>query len=163
TDITDVTARTIALHLGMDSDEATDKLIDPWWRSWMFEKLGDRADHIEWIFDSVITGPGAGERLNAFAEVHGQYPHLMVLDNLQNGIETPADEYAQVKEMMTSVQKLARATKAHIAVLHHVKGEYSAGTKPVPLSGGLQNPFAVPEVGLTFYRPDEGHRIAINI
>ena len=162
TDQTDVTSRTLAMWLGMGVAEVEDKLHDNYWRSWMFEQLGDRANHIEWVFDSSITGKHLGERLNAFAEVRGEYPHLVVLDNLSNAIANPADEYAEVKVVMGQVQVLARATNAHIAVLHHAKGIYDDGTKPIPQSGGIQNPFKTVEVGLTMHRPDEG-RLAVNV
>lgn len=163
TDQTDVTIRTLAMWLNLSVAEIEEKIDQDWYRDWAFEQLGTRADHVEWVFDSVITGKHAGERLNAFATKHGQYPHLCVLDNLSNAIQDPANEYAEIKQIMTAVQSLGRETRAHMAVLHHAKGEYDGGTKPIPQSGGLQNPFKLPEVGLTLYRPDDDTRLALNL
>lgn len=163
TDQSDVTIRTLALHCGLTTAEVEARLTDDSWRPWMFNSLGTKADHIEWVFDSPITGRLLGERINAFASVRGQYPHLVVVDNLQNAISNPADEYAEIKQIQTQIEHLARETKAHIALLHHAKGEYDSGTKPIPQSGGLQNPFKLPAVGLTLYRPDEDNRLALNI
>jgi hypothetical protein len=163
TDQSDVTMRTLALHCGLTVAEVEANLTDDSWREWMFEKLGHQADHIEWVFDSPITGRHLGERLNAYAALHGEYPALTVVDNLSNTLQTDQDEYQQIKAVQTQFQALARETKSHIASLHHAKGEYDSGTKPIPQSGGLQNPFKIPEVGLTLYRPDEDNRLAVNI
>lgn len=154
TDQADVTTRTLAMWLGMEVAEVAENLRDDQWRPWMFSELGDKSDHIDWVFDSSISGKILGERLNAFAEVRGAYPHLAVLDNLSNAIQNPADEYSEIKQVMGQAQNLARATNAHIAVLHHAKGLYDDGTKPIPQSGALQNPFKLPEIGITLYRPN---------
>jgi len=162
TDQSDVTIRTLALHTGLTVTEVEAKLTDDWWRQWMFDQVGSKADHIEWVWDSPIAGKVLGERLKAFATVRGQYPHLTVVDNRQNAL-TGADEYAEVKQVQAKIEELAKETKSHIALLHHAKGDYDSGTKPIPQSGGLQNPFKTPAVGLTLYRPDEDNRLAVNI
>lgn len=163
TDQSDITIRSFALHLGLTTKDVEEKLLDDAWREWVFDHLGDSADHIEWVFDSPILGKQVGERAKAFAELHGQYPHLMVLDNLSNAVTNPADEYAEIRLIQTAAQHLARETNTHIAILHHAKGEYDAGNKPIPQSGGLQNPFKIPEVGITMYRPDGDLRLAVNL
>lgn len=157
TDQADVTTRTLAMWLGLTTAEVEEWMADAETRDWMFARLAGRADHIEWVFDSSITGRAAGERLNAFAEVHGQYPSLMVLDNLSNAVGNPADEYAEIKQVMGAAQKLARQTRAHIAILHHAKGAYEDGTKAIPQGGASQNPFKTVELGFTVWRPDPEH------
>lgn len=163
TDQTEVTIRLFAMHLGMKTDEVEAKLGDDAWRGWMQDRFTGAADHIDWVFDSPITGRLLGERMKAFAEKHGEYPHMCVLDNMSNAIQNPADEYAEIKTMQTQVQQLAREINCHIGILHHAKGEYDSGAKPIPQSGGLQNPFKIPEVGVTMYRPDADSRLAVNV
>jgi hypothetical protein len=153
TDRADATARTIALWLGYPVTEVEEALSQPDVQQRLFYELGTVGDHVEWVFDPAVTGRGLGERLNGFAELHGEYPHLVVVDNLSNAITDPQNEYAQIKEVMAAGQKLARDADCHIAFLHHAKGEYEDGTKPVPLGGASQNPFKVVEVGLTLHRP----------
>jgi hypothetical protein len=155
TDQADVTIRSFALELGLTTAEVEQKLLDDTWRTWMYDRFGHSGDHIDWVFDSPITGERLAERGNAFAEKHGEYPHLAILDNLSNAVQNPADEYAEIKQIQTSVQALARRWGCHVAVLAHAKGEYDAGNKPIPQSGGLQNPFKIPELGITLCRPDE--------
>jgi hypothetical protein len=161
TDQSDVTVRTLAMWLGATVGEVEAQLQDQAWRTYMFDKLGTRADHIEWVFDSTITPTGLGERLNAYGEVHGRYPQLVVLDNLSNAITDPGNEYAEIKEVLGGVQKLARLSYCHIAVLHHAKGVYDTGLTPIPLSGGLQNPFKLPELGLTLH--NAGDDLGFNV
>lgn len=153
TDQADVTCRTIAMWLGIEATTVERNIVDPGWRKHYFERLEGRADHIEWVFDSAITPVGAAERANAFAEVHGDYPALIVIDNLSNAIGDSEKEYSEVKKVMVAAQLLARETRAHVAVLHHATGAYEDGTKPIPQGGASQNPFKVVELGLTMWRP----------
>lgn len=150
TDQTDVTIRQLALITGEKTDLIEQRLQEESWHEYLIGQL-KTVRHIDWVFDSAITGRGVRERLDAFCELHGQYPWLVVLDNMSNAIQNPAEEYAQIKTMQTETQHLAREVNAHIAVLHHAKGEYDSGQKPIPQSGGLQNPFKIPEVGLTLF------------
>jgi hypothetical protein len=161
TDQLDATARTLAMWLGLEVTDVEAKLTSEAWRADLFERLGHRAEHVDWCFDSQITPKGVGERLNAFAEVHGQYPKLVVLDNLSNAITDPTNEYAEVKQVMGGVQVLARQTMSHIAVLHHAKGTFDGGETPIPQSGGIQNPFKLPELGLTLFRRDNSMGVCI--
>lgn len=160
TDQTDVTIRSLALLTGMTTEVVEQRIDDTAWSEWMRGQLA-RSRHVDWVFDSSITPAGIDSRLEAFAELHGQYPALFVVDNLSNAITSPAEEYAQTKEVLGAVQRLARERKPHIAVLSHAKGEYENGTKPIPQGGGAQNPFKLPEVGLTLYRPDEDDRLGM--
>ena len=163
TDQSDVTIRSLALHTGYTVAEVEEYLHDDTWRPFLFDRMGGRADHIDWVYDSPITARLLGERLKAFAMKFGAWPELVVLDNLSNAITNPADEYAEIRQVQSAAQQLARETRAHIAILHHAKGEYDSGTKPIPQSGGLQNPFKIPEIGITLYRPDEDNRLAVNL
>lgn len=161
TDQSDVTIRSLALHTGYTVEQVEEYLHDEAWRPFLFERMGTKADHIDWVFDSPITGRHLGERLKAYAQVHGEYPHFTVLDNLSNALTGAKEEHIEVRDILTAVQQLARETKSHIAVAHHATGEYDSGNKPIPQSGGLNKPFKIPEVGLTLYRPDEDNRLAV--
>lgn len=162
TDQADVTARSIALWLGQEVTDVEAKLQDLTWREYLFERLGERSDHISWVFDPTITDRGVEDRLEAFAEINGRYPHLVVLDNLSNTVADPEREYAEIKGVMAGMQRLARTTNAHVAVLHHSTGKFENGTTPIPQDGASQNPFKTVELGLTLYRP-QPNVLAINI
>lgn len=151
----DVTTRTLAMHLNLPVTAVRENLPKERDREWMFEQLGGRSDHIEWVFDPVVTIQAAEERLEAFAELHGEYPHLFVVDNVRNAIDDKASEYAETDEILSGLQVLGRESKAHTAALTHVKGAYEDGHKPVPMSGPIQNAFKRPTLGLTMHRPQD--------
>lgn len=151
TDQQTVTHRTLQMWLGVDNVE--EKLKDPVLRDDLFTRLRGRSDHIDWVFDSTITDKAVGERLEAFAEVNGRYPSIFVVDNLRNAVEDVDKQGTEIQQIMTAMQKLARETRTHIAVLAHANGKYEDGTMAIPQSGALYNPFATVELGITMYRP----------
>lgn len=157
TDQADITCRSLAMWSGHTVNQVEENLTS--WRDYLFDKLGDNADHVEWVFEPRIDAKGVNERIDSYAEVHGEYPNLVVLDNLSNTIAgTDQQEHIEIRNILGGVQRLARRTGAHIAVLHHAKGEYEGGDRPIPQNGALQNPFKIPEVGLTLFHPggDQG-------
>lgn len=161
TDLTDVTIRTLAIWSGLTTTEVESRAEDQAWRDWMFGQLSE-GRHVDWVFDTPITGKLAVERLDAFAEKHGTYPHLTVIDNLSNTVVNTSDSLSEQTEVMAAMQRLARESMSHIAMLHHAKGEYDTGDKPIPKNGALNNLFKTVELGVTAYRPSED-TIAINI
>ena len=162
TDAHDCLIRATAMWTGHTTAEVEDNQAKGW-ADYYQERLTQSA-HVEWIFDPAITPKIVGERMNAFAEVHGEYPHLFVVDNLSNTVSHAGDEFAEQKEVMAAMQKLARETRAHIAVLAHAKGQYENGNIPIPQGGSANNMFKLPEVGLTLHRADEaGGYLGLNV
>lgn len=162
TDHNDVLLRTVALWSGTTTDEVEQQLHEPAWRAY-HDKHMQSAAHIDWIFDAAITPPLVGERIKAFAELHGEYPHLAVIDNLSNTVQDQDDKWSEQEAVMVAMQRLARETQAHIAVLAHVKGEYEGGMKPIPKSGSLNNMFRTVELGVTLHQAsDDGTRLGLN-
>lgn len=162
TDSAEVFLRSGAISTGFTTDQI-EQYLGSESAEWITDKIEKQSRHIDFVFDSPITGSMLDQRMAAFATMRGEWPALVVLDNLSNAIQNPADEYAEIRAVQTQAQVVARTTGAHVAILHHAKGEYDSGSKPIPQSGGLQNPFKIPAVGLTAYRPDEDDRIAINL
>ena len=69
-------------------------------------------------------------RLRAFEQLYGHLPDLIVLDNLMNCVDSPADFHGQI-EMTRDLDAMATATGAHILILHHTSEQYQ-GTEPPP-------------------------------
>lgn len=147
-----ITVRTLAMWSGYTCDQAELYRRDPSWEP-QWEQALSQSRHVDWAFDTPIKAKAVGERLWAFAEKHGEFPHLFVVDNLSNTVENIGDEFAEQKQVMTQMQQLARETGTHIAMLHHAKGEYESGTRAIPKTGSMNNLFKIPEVGLTIHRP----------
>lgn len=115
---------------------------------------------VRFEFDASPTLETMANRVEAFWHLYGEYPSLIVGDNLTN-IRTEISEmegnpFAGLEGLSDYVHTMARETGAHVAVLHHVKGEYVNGEKPIPLDGIKDQVTRVPETVLTLHRPYEG-------
>ena len=163
TDSHDALMRATALWSGHTTEQVEKNSAEESWRD-LYAEMLQQSSHIDWIFDPAIIPRLVGERLNAFAEMRGEYPHLLVVDNLSNTVENTSDEFSEQKAVMVAMQKLARETKAHVAVLAHAKGQYEDGDKPIPQGGSVNNLFKLPEIGLTLHRADPmGGYLGLNV
>lgn len=164
TDQHDVLMRTLALLTNITTEQVEEQYKGSVEAKTFYDAKLGLGDHVDWVFDSAIPAGKVAERLTAFAELHGEYPHLVILDNLSNAVEHQGDEFAEQKEFMTEVQRLARFTRAHFAVLAHAKGDYENGLKAIPQSGVLNNLAKIPEVLITLHWHDSsGTGIDLNI
>jgi replicative DNA helicase len=94
--------------------------------------------------------------LQAYDEVYGDYPDLIVVDNITNvrsGMsEDDGDPFAGLEGLMDYLHTMARETEACVIGLHHVTGPYNDSDKPIPLSGVKGQITRVPELVLTLHR-----------
>lgn len=156
TDRHDVTMRTLAAITQYPMDQVENYIaantagFDP-------QLLLKKADNIAWVFDPDITGENIQERLRAFAEIRGVYPEMVVVDNLSNTVMNQSDEYGELRQVTRTMQKIARKTDAHVAMLHHALGEYENGDRPIPQGGAIGKLAKVPEQMLTLFHagPDQ--------
>lgn len=110
-----------------------------------------------WInFDAAPTPQDIHEELLAFANVYGDWPHLIVVDNLMDvegssgGFE---NERTTQDGILNFLKVKARETKAATVVLCHVTGEHTNGTKPIPRDGLMNKIDKRPQVVLTMFQP----------
>lgn len=108
--------------------------------------------HLRFNFDPALDTVMMEDSVEAFAEVYGEYPALIVVDNLAN-VRMPEEDTQDM--LMEYLHTMARVTGACVVVLHHVTGPHNDGDKPIPLSGVKNQITAVPEMVLTLHRPDE--------
>lgn len=116
------------------------------------EKLLDQRDSDTWrmleantdnIWFAWDRGPSLDDiqaEVEAFAQVWGEWPHVIFIDNLKNvWIEESGEggEHVRYDRVLDFLHELAGITGAHIVVLHHVTGQYETGNIPIPLSGIL--------------------------
>lgn len=82
----------------------------------------DAANHIAWCFDPAPTVDQIRMEIDAYSEVHGLYPELIVVDNLIDvaGDGHGRDEWGNLRATMKDLKVLARDTDASVLVLHHV-------------------------------------------
>lgn len=158
TDRHDVLVRAAAMWSGSTVQDVDVNMSQPAWAA-HYEKAMRSGAHVEWVFDPAIEPDRVKERLLAFAEVHGEFPHLFVVDNLSNTVQSQGDELAEQKQALIALQRLARESHAHIAVLAHAKGAYEDGTKPIPQGGVLNNLAKWPELVVTLHQADDSGRL----
>lgn len=110
------------------------------------------AEHIRWSFN---PDPDIGDLeldIEAMAGVYGEYPHLIVIDNLSDLYASDEEGQLSLNERCAYLKTVARNTSACVVALHHVTGQYDDGNVPVPLSGLIDKISKKPEMILTLDR-----------
>lgn len=145
--------RTGAMLSGLPQDEVWSHLVDG--KGPGMDALR-KAGHISWVFDSSPTLEDIEEEVAAFHVATGQFPRLIVVDNLRNVTgDSYGDEYRFWDEVVGALHDMARFTEAHVAVTHHVTGSYASGSNRIPLNGLENKVDKRAEVVITAYRPAE--------
>lgn len=117
--------------------------------------LGGMTPHISWCFDKAPTLDDIEQEIDAYAVIHGEYPHVVVVDNLMDIIpDGPGQTYEQHDAALDFFAQLARKTQAAFVVLCHVTGNYEDGDIPIPLSGLMGKVGKRPRLVLTLHRID---------
>jgi hypothetical protein len=82
----------------------------------------------------------------AYAEVHGHWPEVIVIDNVMNLVGENESEWAAHRDHMRVVHRLTRITKACVLVLAHVSDDRSDTTTPAPRSKLMGKIGALPKL-----------------
>ena len=93
--------------------------------------------------------------VRAYEEVYGDYPALIVIDNVTNvrsGGDNDDDPFAGLESLMDYLHDMARNTAACVVGLHHVTGGYNDADRAIPLSGVKGQIARVPEMVLTLHK-----------
>lgn len=111
---------------------------------------------IRFSYEASPTVDEIEDELAAYEEVYGDFPALIVVDNITNVVGKTAtgddDPFSGLESLMDYLSKMARDTEACVIGLHHVTGEYNDANKPIPLSGVKGQITRVPGVVLTLHR-----------
>lgn len=118
------------------------------------EIVRNGTSHIRMDYTPFPTDDDVRDQLNAYYEVYGVFPDVIVMDNLSNlrlgggaGDETQA-----LQENCEFLHLIAKETGAAVITLHHVVGSYEDGDKPIP-QGGLKDKVSkTPEMVVTLFR-----------
>lgn len=114
------------------------------------QRLADTS-HIFWSFDSAPTLDDVQEEVQAFEELHGEPPHLIVIDNLVD-MAGGVDQFGAMQELLLAFKVFARENNAALLVLHHTKESYTGNPcQPMSAVQGMvnQTPALILTVGQT--------------
>jgi len=112
-------------------------------------------NHIKWSFDAAPSLNDIDEEVLAFEELHGENPHLIVLDNLIDITDGGGEEWSGMRSVMKEIKYLARDTNAAILLLHHTSEAFDG--KPCPPRASIQGKVSqLPALICTMAQLDNG-------
>ncbi len=133
TDARTITKRAAAILTG-DSQEAVESALrTDGGASYYAEHLEDLS-MIRWVFESDPTYQDLELESLAFAETHGHYPEVIVVDNLMNVVGENEDEWGSMRDTTKAFKRLVRFTDSALFVLHHMAERKSDNSMPSPRS-----------------------------
>lgn len=145
--------RSIAITRGMTVDEAKGRVLAAGELSDEI-KAGIQESQIRFDYLASPTLDDIELKMEAYYEVYGDFPELVVIDNITNvRTDRPDDDpFSGLESLLDYLHTMARETEACVVCLHHVTGPFNDSDKPVPLSGVKGQVARVPEMVLTLYR-----------
>jgi len=145
--------RAISMITGLPLAKTTEMVLEDTIPAEIVEQLTSVPLRID--YESSPSSDDIEEILEAYWELFGEYPTLIVIDNITNveGVGGEDTDYsAGLEGLMDYLHGMARETAACVIGLHHVKGEYNNGDKPIPLNGIKGQIGRVPEMILTLHK-----------
>ena len=123
----DTNAHTMAMRLlsmiiNKPQSEAEMLLIDDVENS--RKVINNSSGHIFWSFESAPTLSDIDQEVEAFEELWGCAPTLIVIDNLMDIANDGGEEFAAMRSTIKELKYLARDTNAAVLLLHHTKESY---------------------------------------
>ena len=118
--------------------------------------VANATGHIRLDFRAQVTDQDLLDDLDAYAEVWGRRPEVLVVDNLSNlAAGGGEDDFSSLQENCFFLQELAREMNCAVIATHHTNAAHEATGQPVPLSGVKDRLSKTPEVIFTLFRSGE--------
>jgi len=144
-DETTVAGRMLAANVSRSADVVTEEMRRS--REWASSRLAGY-DNIRWSFDPSPSLEDLDVELEAFQEVFGEYPWMVVIDILDNISYYEDSEHGSTARILQYLHATARTTGAVVLVVHHATE--SAECRPCPpRSAILQKQNKLPVLILT--------------
>lgn len=141
--------------------EVKERLEDP-------KQLAIFHEATEHVWFDWTVGPSLehfNSEIEAYAINEGEYPHLIVVDNLMD-VDSGygADEGSNQREALLWGASKARETGAHVAFLHHVTGDNVEGNSPIGKRGLMNKVDKRPRLIYTFFKnPDQPNYLNVSV
>jgi len=75
--------------------------------------------HLQFSFDPSPTLDDIDISIQAYGEAFGEYPHLIIIDNLMNVAALHDNEWTGMRDIAKAMHHVARKTDAAVFLLHH--------------------------------------------
>jgi KaiC/GvpD/RAD55 family RecA-like ATPase len=117
--------------------------------------------HIEFSFDPSPTLDDIDLMIKAYGEKYGEYPHLIIIDNLMNVTALHDNEWTGMRDIMKAAHHIARETESAVFVLHHTSEAEGDPDRP-PARRAIQGKVSqLPEMILTVAMETEQSELRI--
>jgi hypothetical protein len=145
--------RTTAMVTGLHQNEVEARIRED--SSWASRILAEKANHISWMFDASPSLQDLSDEIALYREVHGDNPHLLVVDNMIDVTHDSGDEFSSLRSLSRELKWWARETGAAVLALHHTSEQY--GGNPCPPRAALHGKIAqIPSLICTLAAPSDG-------
>lgn len=112
--------------------------------------------HLQFVFDPDPTLDDIALEIEAFEEMWGEEPALIVIDNLWNLTDDDGDEWHGMRTMVKQFNVIARHSGAAVMVLHHTTESSNHKTVCPPRKAIQGKVNQLPRLILTLGRPQPG-------
>lgn len=141
-----MTSRSLSMLTGEVTDETELWVLTQ--KSEAYVRLKDM-DHVRWSFRSSPTLEHIALEAEAFSELKGEYPHLIVIDIMMDvDFEGVAEQ--NYWSLMAELKDMAREYEACVLVVHHTSESAKAGSPP-PRSAIMGKANQLPTLILTLW------------
>lgn len=89
-------------------------------------------DNVRWAYDDAPSYEDVELETAAYAETFGEFPKVIVIDNLMNISGEQENEWASMRDSMRVIHRLTRITGAAVFILHHAADDRVDPTTPAP-------------------------------
>ena len=145
--------RAAALSTGLDSSTIRE-MTEAGNVAHIDAEMSVKHNHIRYDFTGSPSEDHILAQLDAYVELVGEYPEVIVMDNLKDLADDEQEgEWRALEDAMMFLKDLARDARAAVIALHHVGGEFENGDMPIPLNGLRGKVGKTPAMVLTGYRP----------
>lgn len=121
------------------------------------------ASHIGAFYRSGITAKEVALMIGAFAEIRGQFPHYVVIDNLINIAYEGDSEVVAQRQIMAELDTIAKDANICIHILTHVSGTYKNGITPIPQDGVMNKISELQHGTLALTRGNRENELLVSI
>lgn len=125
--------------LAHETDAVEAALIGPEREKWL-HYIDSHTSHMWFMWDPAPSLDDIEQEVMAYAAVNGQWPGLVVVDNLKNIWDDDGAgeaDHVRYDRVVARLKEMSQEIGCATLVLHHVMGQYEDGYTQIPLSGIL--------------------------